>query len=263
VSEPTRDPERSDEEPTRREWLLRLGGLTALAGVAGLVPDAVDVLSVAQAGPTGLPPGLYEPSSEHLNHVLSARDAPVVPRGTETDYVTARTGPFRPRFFSASELRTVTRVVEIVLGSVDPRALSEAIDWLDLRLHEDAAVRQAARALDPLHRALAIAYSGEARVIELETSDAQALVRAGLQQLDARSRQQSGKDFLQLAGNEQVNLLLEISRAPQQTPLGQAFSWLRRETIRGYFTSQAGLKELDYKGNAFHGTCPGCNRTPA
>jgi len=261
VSEPTKEPERPDEEPTRREWLLRLGGLTALAGFAGLAPDAADVVP-AQEGTAGLPPGLYEPSGEHLSHVLSARDAPVVPKGTETDYVTPRSGPFRPRFFSASELRTVTRVVEILLGTVDPRALSETVEWLDLRLHEDVGIRHAARALDPLHRALAVAYSGEARVVELETSDAQTVVRDGLKQLDQRSRERFGRDFVQLAATEQVDLFGEISRAPREAPLSRAYNWLRREAIRGYFTSQAGLKELDYKGNAFYGACPGCDRTP-
>jgi len=34
--------------------------------------------------------------------------------------------------------------------------------------------------------------------------------------------------------------------------------FLRREAIRGYFRSQAGLIELDYKGNAVYGACPGC-----
>ena len=45
---------------------------------------------------------------------------------------------------------------------------------------------------------------------------------------------------------------------PPDSPLGRCYLFVRREAVRGYFTSQAGLKELDYKGNAFYGACPGC-----
>ena len=45
---------------------------------------------------------------------------------------------------------------------------------------------------------------------------------------------------------------------PVDSPLGRCYLFIRREAVRGYFTSQAGLKELDYKGNAFYGACPGC-----
>jgi hypothetical protein len=163
VSEPVRPPdEEPDDELTRREWLLRLGGLTALAGVAGAVPEVAGAVGVVQSPAAALPPGLYEPSSEHLSHMLASKDTPFVPRGTETDYALPRTGSFHPRFFGNDELRAVTTVVGSLLGNVDSRARSEAVEWLDLRLHSAAAVRQAARSLDPLHRALAVAYSGEA-----------------------------------------------------------------------------------------------------
>jgi hypothetical protein len=45
---------------------------------------------------------------------------------------------------------------------------------------------------------------------------------------------------------------------PPESPLGRCYLFLRREAIRGYFSSRAGLMELDYKGNAVYGTCPGC-----
>jgi len=36
---------------------------------------------------------------------------------------------------------------------------------------------------------------------------------------------------------------------------------IRNEAIRGYYTSAAGLKELDYKGNTYYPYCPGCEST--
>jgi Gluconate 2-dehydrogenase subunit 3 len=259
VSETRRAPDDSDDDLTRRAWLLRLGELTALAGVAGLVPDlAAAVTRNVQNAAAGLPPGLFDPSAEHLTHVLAARDAPLVPRGGETDFAVPRRGPYQPLFFSHHELDVVTRLVGVLLGSVDARALSETIAWLDLRLQSDAGIRHAARTLDPSHRALAVAYYGQARVVELETVDSQAIVRTGLELLEQQSRERFGREFLGLAGTAQTDLVREISRLPLESPLGRCYLFVRREAIRGYFTSQAGLKELDYKGNAFYGACPGC-----
>ena len=258
MSETRRAPE-ADDDLTRRAWLLRLGEVTALAGVAGLVPELAGALMpTGQDSAAALPPGLYDPSVEHLSHVLATRHAPLVPPGAETDFAVPRPGPFQPLFFSHHELDLVTRLVGILLGSVDARALSETIAWIDLRLHRDAGIRHAAQTLDPSHRALAVAYYGEARVLELETVDSQAIVRAGLNLLDQHSRERSGREFLELAGPAQTDLVREISRTPPESPLGRCHLFLRREAIRGYFTSLAGLRELDYKGNALYGACPGC-----
>jgi Gluconate 2-dehydrogenase subunit 3 len=261
VSENRRTPGDSDDDLTRRAWLLRLGEFTALAGVAGLLPDLAGpiALPVQNVG-AGLPPGLYDPSAEHLGHVLAARQAPLVPRGAETDFAVPRRGPFQPLFFSHHEIEVVTRLVGVLLGSVDARALSETIAWIDLRLQSDAGIRHAARTLDPSHRALAVAYYGQARVVEMETVDWQAIVRTGLNLMEQQSRERFGRDFLELAVTAQADLVRGISLMPPESPLARSYLFLRREAIRGYFTSQAGLTELEYKGNAFYGACPGCER---
>lgn len=259
MSEDNRAPDDSADDLTRRAWLLRLGEITALAGVAGLVPDVAAAMTLsAQAAATGLPPGLYEPSVEHLSHVLASRDAPLFPRGAETDFAVPLRGPVQPVFFSHHELDVVAGLVGVLLGSVDAHALAETIAWLDLRLQSDAGVRKAARTLDPSHRALAVAYYGEDRVAELESVDWQAVVRTGVNLLEQHARERSGREFLELAGTARIDLVSEISRMPPESPLGRCYLFLRREAIRGYFTSQAGLEELDYKGNAFYGACPGC-----
>ena len=41
--------------------------------------------------------------------------------------------------------------------------------------------------------------------------------------------------------------------------MGLGYEVLRHETIRGYYTTRAGLRDLNYQGNAFYGACPGCN----
>ncbi len=260
MSEHKRAPGDADDDLTRRAWLLRLGEVAALAGVAGVVPDLSEATTrtVADSAAAGLPPGVFDPSVEHLTHVLAAREAPIVVSGAETDYAVARRGPFRPLFFSDHEIEVVTRLVGILLGSVAASALSEAVAWIDLRLRNATGSRRAAQALDPLHRALAVAYYGEDRVVELENVDWQAIVRNGLNLLEQHSRDRFNGEFMELDRTVQADCVRDISRMPPESPLGRCYQFLRREAIRGYFTSQAGLKELDYKGNALYGACPGC-----
>ena len=248
-------PERARDELTRREWLLRLGEITALAGVAGMVPQLATTLTGAEAA--ALPPGLYEPSPRHLMHALAAQGPLTIPLGSETDYVQPRQRPFEPQFFSPDEFQVVTRLVEILLGKLDPGALAETAEWVDLRFHTAAGVREAVRRLDPLHRALAVAYYGEAHVVELETCDPQAIARAGMAALEEQA-QKLGHPFRELSASQQADLVREMSQEPQEAPLRRFYDLLRREAIHGYYTARAGLKELDYKGNAYYSQCPGC-----
>ena len=191
------------DDLSRRQWLLRLGELVALAGVSGLVPESATALLNARqdAVPStaALPPGLYDPSQEHLVHALgSAGKQWSPPPGSETDYVQPNAFPFQPQFFSAEELRVVARFVEILLGDVDPIALSQATQWFDLWLYSADGVRDAAQHLDPLHRILAVAVNGEESVRELETADPQSAARAGLAALRDLSLQAHGHEFLRL-----------------------------------------------------------------
>jgi len=254
----------TDDDLSRRQWLLRLGEMVVLAGVSGLVPESAAALLGARqetesTTASSLPPGLYDPSQDHLVHALSSggkKWSP--PPGSETDYVQLSPLPFQPQFFTPEEFRVVTRFVEILLGKVDSTALSQATQWLDLWLHAAAGVRAAAQHLDPLHRALAVAVNGEASVRELETADPQSVARAGLAALHDLSVQTHGQEFLQLTAQQQLDLLTSAGTAQPGNPLRKFFEITRAEAIRGYYTSAAGLKELDYKGNAYYTDSPGC-----
>jgi hypothetical protein len=253
--------------PTRRQWLLRLGEMVVLAGVSGLVAEtAAGLLNGRQVAPdpqpglTALPPGLYDASQDHLVHALgSAGKMWSPPPGSETDYIQPNAFPFQPLFFSPEEFRVITRFVEIVLGDVDPAALSQATQWFDLWLHSAAGVREAARHLDSMHRALAVAVYGEESVRDLESADPQSIARAGLAALRNLSQERYGHEFLQLTAPQQIDLLSSVGAQPD-SPLRKFFDITHTEAIRGYYTSAAGLKELDYKGNAYYPESPGCER---
>ncbi len=269
---PAASPE-SGDDLSRRQWLLRLGEMVVLAGVSGLVPESATVLLAAGQGgepaaAIALPPGLYDASPEHLVHALSSGGknwSP--PAGSETDYVQPSSLPFQPQFFSAEEFRVVTRFVEILLGNTDAAALVQATQWFDSWLYSSAGVRAAAQRLDPMHRLLAVADYGEESVRELETADPQSVARAGLSALRDLSLQAHGQEFLQLSASQQIDLLTSVHPTSAQstagttqdlTPLQKFFEIARSEAIRGYYTSAAGLNELDYKGNAYYGDSPGC-----
>jgi hypothetical protein len=248
------------DDQTRRAWLLRLGEMTVLAGVAGLVPEFATVVTASQAqAAVVLPPGVYDPDPSHLSHLLSGDPTPMIPVGTPTDYVLPRRGPLAPAFLSSVELPVAARLVEIILGGLDPAVRDQVVEWIDRYLQAAAGVRRAARRLDPLHRAVAVAYHSEAYVKRLEDDDPQAVARTGLRELEDRARERGGSSFLAAAPDIQIDLVRAIANAAPGSPARRGYDLLRREAIRGYYTTQAGLRELDYKGNAYYGACPGCN----
>lgn len=256
------EPSEKSNEVTRRQWLLILGRLAAVTGFSGVAPELGAALPTAEGQQSAsLPPGLYYPSDEHLSHALGDISAiHTIPAGSETEYTQPTAGAFRPQFFSDEEFKVASRIVEILLGRVHSDALSQTLQWLDLSLYSASAIRKAAEKLDPLHRALAVAYYGEATVRELETADRQGVMRSGLAAVQELSAEQYGQPFLALGQSEQSKLVAAISAAKPEDPLRKFFELIHTEAARGYYTSAQGLKELDYKGNWYYATCPGCEQ---
>jgi len=277
-----------DEAPsglTRRQWLLRLGEAAALAGFSGIsdlhaanseAPAAADLrTATSSASAVALPPGLYDASAGHLTHVLM-RDQRFVtpPRGSETEYARLHPDPFVPAFFTADEFPVVRRLAWLILnGSFEQRARSspasdEAVDevaqWIDLAVSQSAAVRERARHLSAPHRALAVRYYGREEVEVLETFEPQKIWRDGLAWLHQQAAPIASNGFLHLPETQQTALLKNMipSGGEAQAEFEDAGSrlgrLLKRQVIEGYYTSPAGLKEIDYQGNAFHGESPGC-----
>ena len=253
---------RGEIDLTRRNWILMLGGVTALAGASGMAPELAIALAASEEQQNaGLPPGLFYPSQEHLSHAFDdVGGMHIIPPGSETEYVRRSSGPFHPQFFSDVELKVITRIIEILLGHVDADALKQTVAWLDLYLHSVAAVREAALNLDPLHRALAVAYQGETAVRELETAAPDRAVRYGIADLQRLSIEQYGHGFLSIDESQAKNLVSSMSTEKSDSTLQRFYEATKTETVRGYYTSAEGLKELDYKGNRYYVKCPGCEQ---
>ncbi len=232
-----------------RRWLLQLGGSVVLGGWSGVDVAAAD-----------LPPGVYGPSREHLGHVLAGH---VVEAGGETELFRPRAGSFEPAFFSRNEYQTLLHVVASILGEPpETPVIAEIAEWIDLTTSESNAVRTAALALSSPHRILAIHYYGPEAVRKLEEFDAQSTLREGIAWLDAESSTKYQRKFNSLDNQEQVTMIrsiLDTSPNPGVSNTGTKFlGYLKHRVIEGFYTSRVGLSELEYKGNAFYASPPGC-----
>ncbi|HSU60225.1 MAG TPA: gluconate 2-dehydrogenase subunit 3 family protein [Bryobacteraceae bacterium] len=221
----------------RRDWMI-----TAITAIGFPSTEAWPASSA-------LPPGLYLPSTDHLGHALM-------------NHGQVQPGP--PQFFSPREFAVIRGMAELILGE-EPNAPNAGIGnaiaaWIDLRVFSSAGARAAANSLDPLHRTLAVAYYGAAAVHELESSDPRKICREGLAWVAERG------DFISLDPHQQITILDSISDArpdKQSENAGtQFFAYVKSEIIKGFYTSRTGLKELDYKGNAFYASSPGCKQAP-
>jgi hypothetical protein len=259
---------------TRREWLAGIGA----AALVTKLPAPGGASASEEVVSPGLPPGLYAPSSEHLGHALASDDLfYAIPVGSETDYVRPLSGPFRPSFFSPDEFQTVRRLIGLLLdvgpageeqesraeppGELQEDPVEAVAQWVDLRMASAAGVRQAAQALSLEHRALALHFYGPEEVRRIEREEPEKTCREGLAWLEQAS-QKHGASFLKLTRSQQIEILESASNAHQARPGGRFFELMKGETIRGYYTSRRGLRELNYRGNSFYAESPGCPKGP-
>jgi hypothetical protein len=247
------------DEQTRRSWLVTVGTTATALGIARTdlsKPDAA------------LPPGVYQPSTDHLSHALmSSGKYHAIPPGCPTDYVLPHSGSTKLLFFSADEFRLIQRLTELLLGeeSNDAHHVSlEVAEWIDLRVSSSDGVRDATAQLDPSYREVAAAYFGPSHEDHSTPGDPRKICREGFEWLSSAARAKYAEDFLLLEQDQQIALLRSVSdeRADRHSENAgtRLFDFLKSETIKGFYTSQVGLKELDYKGNAFYARSPGCSK---
>ena len=83
--------------------------------------------------------------------------------------------------------------------------------------------------------------------------DFQLPMRGGLMVLNAKANKNFGLDFIHAEEAQQKSILdqmaFPIEGVEEQPQEVQFFSLLRNLVLTGYFTSEVGIKELDYRGN--------------
>jgi gluconate 2-dehydrogenase gamma chain len=146
--------------------------------------------------------------------------------------VQVRPAAYQPQFFTAEEYRMVERLADLIIPSDGTPGAEDAgvSEFIDFMVWSDP----------PL----------------------QYRFRYGLAWLDARSRSQHGKSFLELSEAQQAGMLEPLAftrqfRAGEED--GRAFFRLFRDyTVMGFYTSRPGLEQLDYPGLRTYSTSPEC-----
>jgi hypothetical protein len=101
-----------------------------------------------------------------------------------------------------------------------------------------------------------------------ENSDYQLVLGGGLMWLDNTCIDRYGKPYLDCAREQQKEILDQIAyrkNAEHDASLGQGvefFSFLRKLTADGFFTSEIGINYLGYIGNTYVQEFPGCPPVP-
>lgn len=113
--------------------------------------------------------------------------------------------------------------------------------------------------------------AGAAEFIDLltsENSEYQLTLGGGLMWLDNTCIDRHEKAYLDCAPEQQKEILDQIAyrkNAKQDSSLGQGiefFSFLRKLTADGFFTSEIGIGYLGYVGNTYVQEFPGCPPVP-
>ena len=130
---------------------------------------------------------------------------------------------------------------------------------------EYALVERLAAIIIPTDETPGAAEAGVAEFIDVMTSrdpELQHSLRPGLAWLNKHSQKLQGKPFLGLTPDAQVALLEPLAyqkkfRAGEE-PGRRFFDRMREYTIMGFYTSEVGLKELDFPGLQFYAESPAC-----
>lgn len=139
---------------------------------------------------------------------------------------------YQPLFFTVPEYAMIERLTDIIIPTDDTPGAREAgvSEFIDLMVSRDPNLQQG--------------------------------FRTGLSWLNSRSQNNSGKAFLSLTPDQQVTQLESLAYKKKFRPgeeRGRKFFGLVREyTVMGFYTSEIGLKELDFPGLKFYADSPAC-----
>lgn len=137
----------------------------------------------------------------------------------------ARGGSYAPKAFSTHEYRTLERLTDLIIPveNGNPGALAAgAAAWIDTIASENDRLKQ--------------------------------IYQDGVAWLDASMKKRSAVEFANATIDQQTALLDLIAYRRNQSPELAAgiefFSWVRRMTVDAFYTSEIGITDIDYRGNA-------------
>jgi gluconate 2-dehydrogenase gamma chain len=133
-------------------------------------------------------------------------------------------GMYSPKALSAHDYETLKRLTDLIIPVENgaPGALAAgAAAWIDMMASENAELK--------------------------------GIYTKGLGWLDTTMVQRGQKDFVSAPPARQTELLDLIAyrrnQTPELAPGIEFFSWARRMTVDAFYTSEIGIKDIDYRGN--------------
>ena len=143
----------------------------------------------------------------------------------------AATGPYTPKSFSAPEFRTLERLTDLIIPVENgaPGALAAGCAaWIDM--------------------------------ISSENNQLKKIYKDGFAWVDGAMKTRGAASFVEATPEQQTALLDQIAFRRNQSPeLGpgiEFFTWARRMTVDAFYTSEIGIKDIDYRGNRPMGSYP-------
>lgn len=157
----------------------------------------------------------------------------------ESEKADAQSGAYTPKFFNAQQYKTLQSLCETIFPTdADSGGAIEAgaPEFIDL--------------------------------LTSENEEYQTKLAGGLKWLDSTCTSRYGKAYLECSPAQQkeiLDLIAHRKSAEQDESLSQPvefFSFLRKFTADGFFTSKVGIKYLGYRGNTYLTEFPGCPPVP-
>jgi hypothetical protein len=134
-------------------------------------------------------------------------------------------GAYTPKSFTASEFKTLERLTDLIIPVENgrPGALAAgAAAWIDQ--------------------------------ISSENDKLKEIYKSGLAWIDGAMKTRGAAHFVAATPAEQTELLDLIAyrrnQSPELSPGIEFFSWVRRMTVDAFYTSEIGIKDIDYRGNS-------------
>jgi gluconate 2-dehydrogenase gamma chain len=136
-----------------------------------------------------------------------------------------------PRMLTAAEFRTLERLTDLIIPAENgaPGALAAgAAAWID--------------------------------TISSENEELTRIYKQGLAWLDAAMKRRGAADFLSAPPAEQTALLDLVAyrrnASAELSPGIEFFTWVRRMTVDAFYTSEIGIRDIDYRGNSAMASYP-------
>lgn len=199
-----------EQEHNDSTEIARRDAIKAMAAASGLV--ALTGKASAQQAPAAAP-----------------AEAPHVgPRGTPTDPDLLHPRAPWPRKLSARELATLSVLCDVIIPA-DAKSPSASAVGVPAYINEYVSAP----------------YDGQMRDL--------VRVRGGLAWLNSESEERFGKTFAQISGEQRTAICDDICYLPKAKPEHQAaarfFDLVRDLCSTGFYTTDAGMKDLQYMGN--------------